>query len=499
MQQSNPTLLVSKTLLKVWQRKAISLVAGKPHTVALLLPIMIAYGFFAWQARQLITPLASMVNGGTEQASFTVLIASLIFVVITSATWFLAKQTLEVAVPSSLQALPFTNYVWLRAQAVLFVFAMWSLNSLMTVPLFVALGRQQGMNLTPWLTFVELVSLFYILAGLLLYLLFERIVRLTRFRKKYGSLSSLHTIGQVTLVAWVGYQRLFGSTALSRINVGLETRYFINMLSGWRIVLPFILILFLAVIAAWAINSVFKGFESSDPAPRGARPFSAWLLPPQPSKFGTFLVTVWRVVLSDHEVSLPNILIIVIIAVSVLATRLHVFSEAIGLVIYSIYNVLFLLLFSGWAISARGRLGTSRRVVYALPIAPRQFITTLSCITIVSVLVSYVCVELFLMLLFGHMVGETATNIAKNSVMLAAVTTFTFALGAVSYAGQKNKLNQVPIAVGFAIVNILGLALLAWLNGRYGMISLVPVAILCIFAGLVVSMRYEEGHLLDEG
>jgi len=499
MQQSNPTLLVSRALLlKVWQRKAVNLIAGKPHMVALLLPIVVAYGFFAWQARQLIAPFAGMMSGATEQAGFTALVAGLTFAVIASATWFLARQTIEVNVPPNLRALPITNRTWLRSQSILFVAAMWGLNSLVTMPLFVALGRQQDLNLIPWLVFVELALLFYILIGFMLYVLTEHVVRLDRFRKIYSSLSSLHTIGQIAVVAWAGYQRLFGSPPLNRLNAGLETKYFLDMVGGWQLLLPFAVIFVGIALLAWGLSFALHGFKSSVAQSRSAKPLSAWLLTPQPSRLGTIFVTVWRVILSDHEVTLPNLLIIGAIVSAVIAVRLRVFSEAVGLVVYSIYNVLFLLLFSGWAISIRGRLGTSRRVVYALPIAPRSLVIVLGGVTLVSVVLFYVLVEVSLMLLFGQVVGETSANIAKNTVMLSAAASLTFALGTISYAGQKNKLNQVPVAVGFAIVNILGLVLLAWLNGKYGAFGLVAVAGICVLAAMVASTKYERGHLLDE-
>ncbi|HTE57354.1 MAG TPA: hypothetical protein VK694_01305 [Verrucomicrobiae bacterium] len=500
MKQSNPILLISATLLKVWRRKAVGLVAGKPHMVAMLLPIVALYGFFAWQIRQLLVPFSGMVAGDSEQAGLVVLVAGLTFGVAVSSTWFLARQTIAVNVPSTLQSLPFMSRTWLRAQSLLFVGAIWLLNSLVALPLFVALGQQQGMQLGWWLLFAELTLLMYVTVGLLLYLLVERVIHVERLRKLAGGLSSLHTIGQVGLVVLVGYGRLFSSGALNRINIGLETSYFTDMIrdGGLGILLPFGAVLLCTALGAVTIDAISRGFTSSVVEHHASRPLSARLLPVPKSKTGTLLVMAWRIILSDKEISMPNLLIIGIVLAAAFGVRAEALSVTAGLILYSIYNVLFLLLFSSWALSVRGRLGTSRAVVYGLPVDPKIFIRTLGVMTLGSILALYAIVELALFAVMGDVTGESLGNIGKNALTLAAVASLTFMLGVMSYAGQKNRLNQVPVAVGFAVTNILGLALLAWLSGKYGMPGLAVAACACVMASVIFATSYEREHILDE-
>lgn len=498
MKRSNHLSLVSKTLLTIWCRKAVGLVVGKPHMVAALLPVVGLYGFFVWHIRQLLASLTTM-GGDTEQARMVVVLAGLTFGVTISASWFLARQTVTVGVPSALQALPFTARTWLRAQFVLFTGAIWLLMSLVMLPLFVGLGQQQALGLGLWLPFVELALLCYVLVGLVLFLATECVVRLERLGRVSVSLGSLHTVGQVAVVTIVGYSQLFARGAL-RDTVGVEIRSFTSAIDrgGFSMFLPFCLVLSGIMLAVLAIRALSQGFAASVTERQATRPLSARLLPRPKSRWGVLAATVGRIVLSDKEISMPNILIVGLVFVVAIGSRLHLVSAATMLIVYSIYNVLFLLLFSAWTLSVRGRLGTSRAAAYSLPLEPRRFIYALGGLSLSLVVASYVIVELLLFALVGTGVGETWTNIGKNALMLTTVSSLTFVLGVLSYAGQKGRLNQVPIAVCFAVSNILVLALLVWLGDKYSVVGLATATCAGVAASLICSAYYERNHVLDE-
>jgi hypothetical protein len=475
----------------------VGLVAGKPHMIAILLPIVALYGLFAWQVQRLLAPFASMAGSSSEQAHLLVLVAGLTFGMTVASTWFLARQTITVTVPATLRAMPFMSYTWLRAQSALFIVAIWLLNNVVALPLFVALGRQYHVPLAPWLAFVELALLLYILIGLICYLLTEQVVHLRRFRKISGSLSNLHTIGQVGIVAFVGYGRLFTGGILNRMNIGWEAKHFMSHHGLGRLLALGVLIVVI-VVAIAILHGLSRGFRTLFIERRATKPLSARLFTTPRGKREALIITAWRIMLSDKEVTMPNFLIIAVIAVAAFGVRTQALSATSGLVLYSLYNVLFLLLFASWALSARGRLGGSRSVVYGLPLEASNFVRTLGVIVVTSIVGLYAITESSLFLIMGNSVGESWGNIGKNILMLLMVTSLTFMLGVVTYVGQKNGLNQVPVAVAFTVTNVLGLVLMAWVHGKYGVMPLFVVAFASAAAAILLAARYERDHLLDE-
>ncbi len=455
--------------------------------------------FFNWQVQQMVHSLDT-VSDGLGHSKLIVMIAGLVFGVILVSSWFVAKQVISPP-PLALQALPLKASSWLNAQLYVLFAALMLLNTAVALPLFVALGRLLGGHMALWLIFAETAMLLYILLGLCMYLLTEKLISM--LARKTGirpqALAVIHIAGQVAIMCLVGYSRLVADGKLGQFVPGIEAQYVIEGLFGARpnsyaVALG---LLCLGILLAWLlIRKTVRSLPVAQVAKQVNRPLTS-LLPEANSAITGLIRSSIRSMLSDKDISLPNAVVLVVLLGASLFIRLGVLSPALAPVLHGVYDVILVMLFASWGLSVRGRLGMSRSTIYQLPLTPGRLIGTIAVASLVSIVTIYILGDILVYFALGDPLAAGLSAILQSALLLMCVAAVALATGVISYSGQKSRLSQLPVALFFAVTTILLLTLLSWLQGRYGFVALVAAAACSVVISIGVATRYESEHILD--